>query len=168
MSRQVYKLNWAERLNEWPEQIPKPRPRGVKALGRRYENAVALQLGPTAVRGQWWRFRDANGPGLCQTDFIIIGKVWVAILECKHTFTDEGVEQLEQLYLPVVQMAEDKQAIGIQVCKNLSSHCSGKVYNTLESAIIAARAPGPTRLATLHWRGFGPLLAYKQKELAYV
>lgn len=177
MSRIIYRLSWARRLDEWPEAIPRPRPRGVKALGRRYESAIALQLGSEAIRGQWWQFKDANGPGICQTDFVIFGEAWTAILESKHTWTAEGMEQLEQLYMPVVEMATNKKVLGVQVCKHLSPHCSGPIYNTLESAVIAARTGynlgygshyEPTRLVTLHWRGFGPMLAFdKQKELTH-
>ena len=173
--RTVTRLQEAERLRGWPDIIPRSRSRGVKALGHRYEKAVAKQLGTDAKQGVWWAYRDANGPGLCQTDFIIIGEVWAVILECKHTWTFEGMEQLQDLYIPVVERALDKRAIGIQICKHLT-HEAYDVFNDLESAVNAARtgqrlvkAPmrfSNHRLVTLHWRGIGPLMQYRQREYA--
>lgn len=173
--RTILRLQEAERLRGWPDIIPRSRSRGVKALGHRYEKAVAKQLGHNARQGVWWAYRDANGPGLCQTDFIIVGEVWAVILECKHTWTFEGMEQLQDLYIPVVEKALDKRAIGVQVCKHLTSDAYD-VFNDLESAVNAARtgqrlikAPmrfDNHRLVTLHWRGIGPLMQYKQREFA--
>lgn len=176
MARIIYRLQSANWLEGWPEIIPRSRSRGVKALGSRYEAAVAKQLGRNARRGIWWAYRDANGPGLCQTDFIIVGEVWAVILECKHTWTPEGMEQLSDLYIPVVEMALDKKVVGVQVCKNLVPDHTGPVYDNLEAAVMAARtghevANGhyqPPRLVTLHWRGFGPILRTSTKEHANV
>lgn len=174
-ARRVEKLTQAERLNGWPEMIPRIAARGVKALGRRYEAAVGRQLGPQAVRGIWWSYRDANGPGLCQTDFLINGEYWAVILECKHTWTADGMHQLQDLYLPVVGMALDKKVMGVQVCKHLTPNHVGSVYNTLEEAVREARTGdrlehnrfnNPTRLVTLHWRGIGPMLHTSTKEYA--
>lgn len=173
--RRVNRLQQAERLVGWPEIIPRSRPRGVKALGHRYEAAVAKRLGADAKRGVWWSYRDANGPGLCQTDFIIIGEIWAVILECKHTWTTEGMEQLNDLYLPVVEMATSKKVLGVQVCKHLVPHHTGPVYADLSSAVTAARsgemtwpkAFHPTRTVTLHWRGLGPLIT-TSKEYSHV
>lgn len=173
--RAVSHLISAEQLEGWPECIPRSRARGVKALGHRYEVAVGKQLGGEAKRGVWWSYRDANGPGLCQTDFIIIGEIWVVILECKHTWTQEGMEQLRDLYIPVVEWALDRKVVGVQVCKHLVPSYSGAVYDNLEAAVISARTGHeilngrhqPPRLVTLHWRGVGPMLKLT-KEYAHV
>lgn len=160
--RIVSDLQWAKALDGWPDSIPKSRSRGIKALGRRYEGAVAHQLGAGATRGQWWRFRDANGPGLCQTDFILEGARWVVILEAKHTWTPGGMDQLHYLYIPVVGMATGKQVVGVQVCKHLVPYHTGSVFTDLESAIASAketwRVKAITRCVTLHWRGVGPII----------
>jgi hypothetical protein len=114
------------------------------------------------MRGLWWSYCDANGPGLCQTDFLIEGKIWAIILECKNTWTREGMEQLTDLYLPVVEMAREKRVAGIQVCKNLIPGYIGQVFQDLEDAVAAARR-GCTPV-TLHWHGFGSILQH-EKEL---
>lgn len=162
MSRIITGLAWAKELEGWPDSIPRSRVRGVKALGRRYEAAVARQLGSEATQGQWWTFRDSNGPGLCQTDFIIPGSSWIVVLECKHTWVPDGMDQLQYLYLPVVGMATGKRVIGIQVCKHMVPYARGKVFQDLESAVEAAkdnwRLTANTRTVTLHWRGIGPLI----------
>lgn len=159
MSRIISNLISAQPLDGWPHSIPRSRVRGVKALGRRYEAAVARQLGSDATRGQWWTFRDGNGPGLCQTDLLISGSHWVVVLECKHTWISDGMDQLHYLYLPVVGMATGKQVVGVQVCKHLVPYARGAIFQDLESAVEAAkqswRRGAPV---TLHWRGIGPLL----------
>lgn len=172
MSRIISGLTWAQPLNEWPSSIPRSRSRGIKALGRRYEAAVARQLGSDATRGQWWTFRDSNGPGLCQTDFFIEGSRWVVVLECKHTWIADGMDQLHYLYLPVVGMATGKQVVGVQVCKHLVPYAVGTICTDLESAVETAketwRQKAISRCITLHWRGVGPLLHSNilQKEVA--
>lgn len=165
MSRVISDLKSARAFDGWPDSIPRHRARGVKALGRRYEAAVARQLGSDATRGQWWTFRDANGPGLCQTDLIIPGDTWIVVLECKHTWIADGMMQLQYLYLPVVGMATGKRVVGIQVCKHLVPYAHSEVCESLEEAVIAAKR-NHNRLVTLHWRGFGPML--QSKELANV
>jgi hypothetical protein len=174
--RVVSRLEFAEQLAGWPDIIPRTKMRGVKALGGRYEAAVAKQLGRTAHKGIWWSYRDTNGPGLCQTDFIILGEIWAVILECKHTWTTEGMAQLKDLYIPVVERALNKKALGVQVCKHLVPHHTGPVYDVLEDAVNYARTGDtmehsfkyrPSRLVTLHWRGIGPMIRYAAKEYVH-
>jgi len=144
----------AHELSRWPEAIPHSRPRGAKALGKRFEGAVAKQL-PTYRRGVWWSFRDANGPGLCQTDLLLV-ESWATILECKHTWTPEGLDQLRYLYMPVVSRATGKHTIGIQICKNLALNGIGSaVFTDLDEAINFARLNSV--VVTVHWRGYTPL-----------
>lgn len=170
MTRIIHDLKSAQPLSGWPASIPRHRARGVKALGRRYETAVARQLGPEATQGQWWTFRDSNGPGLCQTDLIIPGTSWIVVLECKHTWIADGMDQLQYLYLPVVGMATGKRTIGIQVCKHLVPYARGAVFTDLESAVETAkehwRRTASMRCVTLHWRGIGPLIHSNLKEVA--
>lgn len=160
--RHVLGLYEAKQLEGWPAIIPKPRPRGIKALGTRYEKLVEKQL-PHAKRGLWWHYRDSNGHGLCQTDFLLepVSFRWdhqlitPVVLECKHTWTDEGMEQLEELYIPVVSMATGKRAVGIQVCKHLVPWARSNICYDLWDAIELAVSHD--RPVTLHWRGLSPL-----------
>lgn len=151
--RHVLGLYEAEKMPEWPAIIPRPRPRGIKALGTRYEKLVAKQL-PYAQHGVWWQYRDSNGRGLCQTDFLLDDPKVPVILECKHTWTAEGMEQLEELYIPVVSMALGRPAIGIQVCKHLVPWAKSKISYCLSQAILEAE--GSSSPVTLHWRGLSP------------
>ena len=107
-----------------------------------------------AERGVWWEFADSNGPGLCQTDFILTTGQRVLVLECKHTWTPEGMQQLTALYLPVVALATGRPTLGIQICKHLVPW-AGPSHHTLAEAFAAARASGLP--ATLHWRGLSPI-----------
>lgn len=156
MTRHVSNLIYARRLLQRPAFIPQSRPRGFKALGTRYESLVSRNL-PGSERGLWWEYSDANGLGFCQTDFIVIGRRYVLIIECKHTWTPTGMEQLQDLYLPVVSLALGLPTIGVQLCKHLvtHTHSTALICPTLEDAVETAKARNaPT---TLHWRGLGPI-----------
>lgn len=155
MSHRVIRgLKWA-RSGTGPE-LPTRRPRGAKALGIRYERALARAL-PAAQHGQWWEFEDSAGHGWCQTDLIGEFGGQVVILEAKYSWVEKGHEQMEQLYAPVVEMATGRAPLMVQVCKNLRQgvrHVSGD----LEAAIAKARSGR----SVLHWLGVGPLFAQPQ------
>lgn len=146
MKRKVQGLRWAT-LCDRPTCIPVSRPRGAKAAGLRYERMLAKAM-PEALRGQWFEFEDQNGRGFCQTDLLLpitFGRV--AVLECKYTWTWEGLTELEQLYLPVVREALKKDVIGLMVCKKLTPN-SGQVSGSLGEALQAAAGGKP---AVWHW-----------------
>ena len=48
-----------------PATIPIGRPRGVKALGVRYEKSLAEAI-PFATRGQWWSSTTRTGSGIAK------------------------------------------------------------------------------------------------------
>jgi hypothetical protein len=153
----INRLEWAEKLDSRPSMIPVSRPRGIKAFGTRYEKLIAKSLGSQAERGIWWKFKDANGVGYCQTDFVIIGNLWVAILESKHTWTIEGMEQLKALYIPVLRCYyDDRSVIGIQICKHLTPYATGGIYSDIHEAISTAKRSN--KVVTFHWRGLAPIL----------
>ena len=144
-------LRSAER-SERPLGMPVGRPRGAKAQGVRYEKACSAAI-PQAKPGQWWHFIDANGPGYCQTDLVLIGRDSVLVLECKYTWTMNAWEQLERLYLPVVEKALARPAYGVQLCKVLRPEAENVVYGLREA--LAGAMLG--RRIAIHWSGTGPL-----------
>ena len=136
-----------------PKCIPRSRPRGVRALGLRFERALARAL-PTATHGQWWEYEDSDGHGYCQTDILLPWDGGFAILECKLTDTEAAREQLEELYLPVVRKALRKPVTGIIVTRHLTRTSDlSKVHDSLGLALIASR----TRIPVFHWLGVGAL-----------
>lgn len=141
---------------EWPPGIPHSKPRGAKAKGVSYEKALGRAL-PMARRGQWWAFRDARGAGVCQTDILLERDAWALVLEAKYTWTIEGHEQLERLYLPVVEKALGKRVVGLVVCKKLipEARCVN-ITGDFEKAVKLA-ATG--RSVALQWLGVGKLWA---------
>jgi hypothetical protein len=147
--RKVVGLKWA-RLGEGPE-LPIRRPRGAKALGLRYERALARAL-PGAIHGQWWEYEDLNGHGWCQTDLILRVGSNIVVLEAKYSWVEKGHEQMEELYFPVVEEALGTWPLGVQVCKNLRQGAR-HVSSTLEQSIDQARVGR----SVLHWLGVGPL-----------
>lgn len=143
-----------------PTNIPKSRPRGRKAAGLKYERDLASGLRLSIVgkiplwHGQWFRFLDANGVGVCQTDIILRTPNGIAILESKYTWTATGHIQLDKLYIPVVEKAyPGNAAFGIVVCKVLTHDVDPSwICRDLASAIDRA-ASG--RKTVLHWVGAG-------------
>ncbi len=140
-----------------PSNIPKSRPRGRKAAGLKYERDLAcgLKLGKAPIwHGQWFKFVDANGIGVCQTDILLKTGLGIAILESKYTWTPDGHTQLDKLYIPVVEKAHPgTPAFGIVVCKVLTQDVNPEwICRDLQSAIARASSG---RKTVLHWVGAG-------------
>lgn len=142
---------------ERPGSIPESRTRHkAKRAGLNYERDLAGAL-PSGCRGQWFAFVDSNGPGYCQTDVLLEGLDWVAVLEAKYTWTAQGHVQVDRLYRPVLQKALKKKALGLVVAKVLTTQLDlAWVCRDLESALHRASLGLPT---VLHWLGtsLGPL-----------
>lgn len=151
MSRVVEGLIWARRAASPIFPAAKGR-KGAKAAGIRYERSIAKHLG-VAEHGIWWEFCDANGPGACQTDFVLLGRMYCLVLEAKYTYTEAAWGQLFDLYRPVVEAATGKQFLGVQICKVLKPGAKNIVHSMAEASWMAQIGYRPT----LHWPGLGPL-----------
>ena len=133
-----------------PAHIPKSRPKGSKAAGLRYEKALSAAI-PLAEHGQWFEFKDLNGPGHCQMDLIIEGQKRIVVIECKLTDVDQGMRQLHELYFPIVEKVwPDKKPLGIVAARHLSKCPDTKLVETsLKGAIL--RAETQKIIPVLHW-----------------
>lgn len=153
--RVIRGLVWATKA-ERPPGFPLRRPRGAKALGLRYEAALARAV-PGALHGQWWEFCDAAGKGFCQTDLVLEFEAFTLVLESKYTWTSVGHSQISQLYAPVLELALTKPVVGIVVCKVLTAGLppDARVFGELGSALVAARRTAAP--VVLHWLGKGGL-----------
>lgn len=163
MTRVIEGLQLAWRLGERPPGLPVNRPRGSKRDGLGFERAVGEALPSGGIGGAWWAFRDSNGNGVCQTDWLLEGKRSVLVIECKLGQHWEAWRQIEKLYSPVVGRALGKPVFGVQVCKILRRdfRSPGEVLvHDLEGAIAVARTG---RRPLLHWSGLGPLIAGNAK-----
>lgn len=140
----------AELLSERPKCIPHGRAWGAKAAGLRYQRAFGKAIGRSALDGPWFQFRDLNGNGFCQPDFVINLPSVAVILECKYTWTPEAFAQIELLYLPVVAEALKKPTFGFQVCKRLtpSAHSACRVVGMLGNGLVLANSG---HRVALHW-----------------
>jgi hypothetical protein len=149
--RTIIGLSWAKAEVAGPFEARRT-PRGVRGLGVRYEREVAKALGPGARAGQWFQFEDANGPGWCQTDLLVVGKRNALVLEAKLTWLSGAHRQIEQLYRPIVEKVYGLVVLPVVVCKNLVPGMPGdyQVVAGLAAALEVARAGGR---AVLHWRG---------------
>ena len=157
MPRKVDRLLWAKPCDR-PDILPKRKVdyRNARAIGVRYEKAVGqavkdLRLG-TTLRGQWFEFCDANGHGYCQTDVVVVCPEYIIAFECKLTEVEEAREQLEWLYVPVLQRVFRRPIHGIIVARHLTRNTHTEdVCDSVEAALRAPRWP------ILHWIGRGPI-----------
>lgn len=144
----------ARALAEKPDCIPIGRPRGAKALGVRYERQLAKHLGPKALHGPWFECQTPSGHRYCQPDFVVDlgGEAGLLVLEAKLTWVAEGHVKLRDLYVPVVEQAIGRPAIGLVVCKNVvpDTVLSAHVCGTLGQALAVAREG---MWAVWQWRG---------------
>lgn len=152
--RIIQGLKWAK-LCERPAVIPHGRARGVKALGLAYERQVGERVEKkyTRVRrGQWFEFEDSNGRGYCQVDVVFPLDGDLVVLECKLADIEQGLRQVDELYLPIVRSF--RPARGIVVVKHVDRKLQlTRRCTSLREAVVCASA-GPS---VLHWIGKGPL-----------
>lgn len=155
--RTAHGVYFAQRLDFRPPAIPIGRPRGAKAAGIRYEKALGKALGQMAQHGPWFQFKDKNGLGHCQPDYLIELQSLVVILECKYTWTIAAYVQIEALYAPVVSFALGKPVIGLQVCKRLIPEAQkySKITGMLGNGLILANSGSRV---TLHWQENTPVM----------
>jgi hypothetical protein len=112
------------RYSTSPWKGKKPRVRGKKAAGLRYERRVGEELARRKfdfAHGPWLEFSDGNGRGFAQPDFVIYDSAqrWL-ILEAKLSQTSAAFEQLFSLYVPLLaHLHEGVELIPVQVCRNL-------------------------------------------------
>lgn len=135
----------------WPSE---PRFRGTKGAGIRFEKAAAAKI-KGCIRGQWFKYTDANGVGYCCPDILLPVEGHTLILECKLTEVEQARMQLAELYSPVIRMAFDRPTASIVVARHLTKETNtALVVDSLKAAIgIALRGFVPT----LHWLGRGPI-----------
>ena len=100
------------------------RSRGAKAAGLRYERMVGKELARRRLdfaQGPWIQFKDNNGIGFAQPDFIVYSSLdlWI-VLEAKLSQTPAAFEQLLRLYIPLLRkLHPNVELVPVQVCRNL-------------------------------------------------
>jgi hypothetical protein len=73
-------------------------------------------------KGQWIHFRDSNGNGFAQPDFVLQYDDLTIILDAKLTHTPLARPQLEKLYKPLISsLLPENPVICIEVCHNAAS-----------------------------------------------
>jgi hypothetical protein len=106
---------------------------------------------PWALHGPWYTFRDSRGESFCQPDLVWHQGDFVVVAEIKHTWVEEAEAKLRLLYLPVVEKATGKRAVGLVVCKHLVPQVRA-VYGDLQPALVFAQQ-SLSRIPTFHWLG---------------
>jgi hypothetical protein len=165
MVRRIRGLRWARRLDSRPKAVPNGRPRGIKALGVRYERAFA-QVAHELEHGSWFEFEDMQGHGFAQTDFMTKapdGKSMV-ILETKSTWVLEGHIKIEEFYGPIVEEAMRTRVLGsLVVCKNLTKETRGWVSAISEDLDAALYHSSVGYRSVLQWLPGTPLRALAKR-----
>lgn len=146
---------------EWAHECEAPgfagraRPRGTKALGLSYERKLARVLPSGVLHGQWFIYRADGRVGYCQPDFLLRGRSELAVLEAKLADVEGAFEQLDALYVPVLQACYGKRVLRIVVARSLARMPSrAEVCEGLVEAISCARRGGAP---VLHWIGSGKI-----------
>lgn len=134
---------------ETENPFPKPRLKGSKAEGKRFEKAVVLRLrglfaSAQVLHNPWYRYYDELGSGLGSPDVIVVTASWLLLGECKRTFRPEAFEKLQHFYLPLVAAVwPGREFYGmIQFCKYLAPTAAGLV-RTDPVSVLASRPALP-------------------------
>lgn len=158
--RVISGLQWTRLLEGRPKYIPVGRPRGSKLYGLKYESAFGSKIeylfGPIAnvLRGRWFEFADANGPGCCQPDVIVPFEKYIVVCECKLTETAAGRDQINLLYRPILEAHYKMPVRGVVVTRHLTRETNRSVVvDSMEEAIRLSNSVIPT----LHWLGRGKI-----------
>ena len=106
----------AERTTYSP---PRSKMTRIQKVGKRYEKraleAIA-KLEGKLERNPWIEFHDSAGARIIQPDGIWHTPSGVIVLEMKKTQTAAGYDELEGLYMPVVEALLRKPVAGLLVC----------------------------------------------------
>lgn len=147
-------VKWARELPGRPACIPAGRPRGVKALGVRYEKALAKALGPKVRHGVWFEYGDAEGRWFCQVDFLLPWQDGVLVGEAKLTWTFAGHKQIEGLYVPVLAKAYAnvlRPIGGFVICKAITRETRREVHRIVDNLSTAYAFAAEGRRVVLQW-----------------
>jgi hypothetical protein len=116
--------------------------------GLKYERAFAaalLENFPSAQHGQWWKFEDAGGIGWAQTDLFLPEEN--VVVEVKLTLSLQGLAQLENFYVPLLECATGERPRAILVTKNLRPVVPRERIYSSWAECVSAKGGTPI----LHW-----------------
>lgn len=150
--RRITELYWAELVGEGPIKGT-PRLTVVQRRGLAYERQVGEMVQGLGIvgrlyLGQWIKYQDANGLGWAQPDVYIELEDSLLLIECKLTRTDSAVEQMLELYKPLLKRIYYKPISCLQICKfhqGLTMNMVGRLEDMLEPRLGAW---------VLHWPNF--------------
>lgn len=126
--------------------------------GLRYEKKVGKELFRHATAGRfvkvehnpWFAFEDDFGPVRCSPDFLLHSPEGLVVVEVKLTWIEVAIFKINDLYIPVVELALGKKAFPLVICRNLTPSAP-PAKHTLREALNS-----PQRL--LHWPEIGGIV----------
>lgn len=106
------------------------------------------------MHGPWIEYRDHDGLGVCQPDFIVRLPGRILVIEAKLTFVQNAILKLQTLYIPLVMHIEGRLDVqGTVVCQNVTAHTPETVFHL--------DAPGLSQPSVYHWLGRMPIAFQK-------
>lgn len=144
-------LKWARLLEGKPPFITEHAPPSdqYQAEGLHFESLVVQYLEgrfENTKHGPWFQFRDAKGMGWCQPDILVITDSYILVIECKRTYTEEGITKLLHLYRPVIRKALKNEDIRLLlICHNLLPSAQNVVSSLKEGIEYGKETPAVWR-----------------------
>jgi len=95
------------------------------ANGIRYERRVGKVLEQTAPKNShlahndWFEFEDKNGVGVASPDHYVILRNCIVIFECKYTAKECAVNEIKNLYGPLLSFYHGLPYHGVHVFRNI-------------------------------------------------
>lgn len=100
------------------------------------------------LRREWIRFTDANGDGWAEPDGFLLLDHEVVVFEIKLTGCRYAVQQLRDLYAPLLLRLFERPVRGLQICRALGPATPGPFVEDVDEFLTSALP-----LATWHWPG---------------
>ena len=155
--RVIEDLRSAHLSTEEPWKRPKNL-KGSRGKGLTYQRRVERELkrrfsfcARDLFIGQWLAFLDGNGRGFAQPDAYLVGPHSIVVFEVKLTQHPNGLQQIHQLYRPLLGFIYEKPVTGILICRNLVT--SPGRWGISDPELVLDDTSGNTY--TWHWLDHG-------------
>ena len=102
----------------------------------------------SVVSGRWIKYCDRGRTCYAQPDHYIVGARAVVVFECKLTQCVAGVDQIRQLYRPLLESIYKRPVIGVLVCKWLVKEPDHLILDPRDALSFVTED-----IFTWHWLG---------------
>lgn len=137
--RKVTGLKWA-RLKDKPASLSVGRKRGAKGQGLKYEARAISHLTALFPPGDlryhlWIEYLDDNGLSWAEPEAVVIRPTELILFEVKLTGCQYGLEQMRDLYAPLLSSIFLRPVRGLQVCRAVCRSTPGPYIDSVDDFI---------------------------------